>query len=78
MTRSVGRQLKEKWMSLHRFKVSNATYGDVPLTDAEVALVVDDPIVGNIGFWTADGTSAAPPQFRAPETILSEVFLAAR
>ena len=43
-------------MSLHRFKVSNATYADVPLTDAEVALVVDDPIVGNIGFWTADGT----------------------
>jgi hypothetical protein len=43
-------------MALYRFKVSYATYGDVSLSDAEVAWVVDDPIVGNIGFWTADGT----------------------
>jgi len=43
-------------MPLQRFRVTEASYAGVPLTNVEVSLVVDDPLTGNIGFWTAFGT----------------------
>src|SRR4051794_21716678 len=45
-------------MALHRFKVTGATFGGVALSDAEVAVVYDDPIVGDFGLWSASGTLA--------------------
>jgi hypothetical protein len=45
-------------MAVRRFRVSNATYADVPLSEAEIYLVADDPL--GLGLWTATGTVHDP------------------